>query len=99
MMELAKSPTDKMKRLCSVVVGLSCAYTLSFSQAKKKYASAEFLIPAMIMILLRVKQSNPLATLKYIREFAGSSRSFDFEEQQKVLYASCNQYLLELKVS
>ena len=79
------------------MVSLSSAYSLSFP-GKSKKASADFFIPALVLVLLRTKLTSPTATYKYLQHFGNYSEGSDFEEQHRVFFNSCNSYLLELSV-
>lgn len=94
-MEQAMSPASKLRFLSSAMVSLSSAYSLSFP-GKQKKASADFFIPALVLVLLRTKLKSPIATYKYLQYFGNYSEGSDFEEQHRVFFNSCNSYLLEL---
>ena len=79
------------------MVTLSSSYSLAFP-GKDKKASADYFIPALVLVLLRAKLSNPIATYKYLQHFGNYSEGSDFEEQHRVFFNSCNAYLLELSV-
>ena len=51
-METVKSPAEKQKYLSTANACINSAYTLAFP-GKTKYASADFMIPALIMVLLK----------------------------------------------
>ena len=87
-----------MRLLSQAIVALSSSYTLSFPHQKRKVASSEFFIPALVLILLKAKLSNPIANQKIIGHFGGQAyNGYDYDQQKRVLFSSCNQYLLELK--
>ena len=96
-MEKAFSPSSKLRYLSSAMVSLSSAYSLSFP-GKQKKASADFFIPALVLVLLRTELKSPIATYKYLQHFGNYSEGSDFEEQHRVFFNSCNAYLLELSV-
>ena len=78
-MEQADSPASKLRYLSSAIVTLSSSYSLAFP-GKQKKASADYIIPALVLILLRTKLSNPIATYKYLQHFGNYSEGSDFEE-------------------
>ena len=78
-METVNSPAEKQKYLSAALASLNSAYTLAFT-GKTKYASADFIIPAFIMVLLKAKLQNPIATHKFLQHFGNMSDGNDLEE-------------------
>ena len=50
-------------------------------------------------MLLKAQLNDSLALYRYIENFGNSSESHDFEEQCRINFYSCNDYILRLEVS
>ena len=96
-LEHAKSPSEKMRCLCSAINCLASAYSLAFPYKKKK-ASADFLIPALVLVLLKTNLGHPIAQHKFVQSFGNMSEGQDMEEQYRVLLKSCSVYIMSLSV-
>lgn len=62
----------------------------------EKVAASDFLIPALILVLLQAQLRQPLATIKYMRDYAVRLSMFDLDEFNRVTLDSCINYLLSL---
>ena len=72
MEDTAKSPQDKLKCLSSAIISLGSTYALAYP-GKKKQASADFIIPALVLVLLQAKLSHPTALYKFMKHFKSIS--------------------------
>lgn len=52
--EQKQSPAEMQKSLSSAIICLNSAYSLAFP-GKKKYASSDYIVPALILVLLSAK--------------------------------------------
>ena len=94
-LELAKTPSEKQKCIGHANIALSSSYSLAFP-GKNKQPAADFIVPAMILVLLRANLKDPLAQYKLMKFFGNFSEGAGFEENQRVNFLACNDYILQM---
>ena len=82
---------------------LSHALALLYHQFELAYpekhtkASADYVIPALICLLMQAKLTDPFATYRLLQNFGNISHSQDLEENFRTNFLHCHTFILELQ--
>ena len=86
-----------LQLLCQAIQTICATYTLAYPESNKK-ASADFLIPALIIVILKAKLTNSFAMIAFLRKFGQVGDESGFEDVCLTNFLACNEYLLNLRV-
>ena len=85
-----------MHHLNQVLAQLCAAYSLSYPD-KVAIASADFIVPALILVLIRTKLKHTFALIRYLQHFGHMANGGDLDEVCRTNFLSCNEFILVLE--
>ena len=85
-----------MFHLNQALAQLCAAYSLSYPE-KVASASADFIVPALILVLLRTKLKDSFALIRYLKHFCHMANGGDLDEVCRTNFVICNEFILRLE--
>ena len=76
LLESMKTPLLMQKSIARALYALTAAYSLSFP-GKQEAAACDFIIPALMNVLIRAQLQHPFALQKYLEDFILTFSSID----------------------